>query len=314
MWLVSCFPLEMNRRTARWLGSFWWAISRKHRERALGHLRSALGAEYSEAQLTRIARGSFQHFAQLYLVELIFTPRVMTLWSWQRYVELEDTRRAIEALLTPRGALLITPHFGNYELIGFTLCRLGFPTTAIMRPLDNPLVNAFLVRTRAAAGLRLIDKKGASAQAGPLLQAGGLLGFIGDQDAGRKAIFAEFFGMPASTYKSIGLLAMSYEAPIIVGAAIRTGERFHYRLVLDRLIEPEEWQSLSDPLTWITQEFSRAMERCVRRAPEQYLWLHRRWKHQPPARTAGRDAAPPAEAPSATAAPASPSAGALTTP
>ena len=91
----------------------------------------------------------------------------------------------------------------------------------------------------------------------------------------------EFFSRPASTYKAIGLLAMRYEAPIIIGYARRTGDRFRYEVGITRIIEPKEWADRDDPLAWVTQEYTRAIESFVRDEPSQYLWIHRRWKTRP---------------------------------
>ena len=279
--IISCFSVEANLVTARIMGRLWWLGIKRHRHRAMDNLRPALGDRYNEQQLRHIARRSFEHFAQLYLVELVMTPRIVNKWSWPRYVELDGIRPALRELLGERGVIMLTGHFGNYELLGFTICRLGIPLTAVMRPLDNPLINRYLETSRAAGGLTLIYKKGATESAEAILSGGGTLCFIADQDAGRKGVFVDFFGRPASTYKSIGLLAMQQRVPIIVGAATRRGTGFHYRIFAKRIIQPEEWDQRDDPLRWITQTFSSALEAAIRTAPEQYLWAHRRWKHQP---------------------------------
>jgi KDO2-lipid IV(A) lauroyltransferase len=283
MWvvLISCFPVEMNLRTARLLGRVWWVLFPRHRDRAMNNLRPALGDRYDDAQLRRIARRSFEHFAQLYLVELVMTPRLITEWSWARYVKLGRLGPALRELLGGQGVILLTGHFGNYELLGYTICRLGLPLTAIMRPLDNPLINRYLVASREAGGLSLLYKRGVTAVAPEVIDQGGALCFIADQDAGRKGLFVDFFHRKASTYKSIGLLAMQKRVPVVVGYAARVSRGFHYRLDVERIIRPEEWAPQADPLFWITQTFSHALEAAIRRHPEQYLWMHRRWKHRP---------------------------------
>lgn len=291
--LMQCFPITWNLATARWMGWLWWLLFPRHRDRAMDNLRPALGDRYDEAGLRRIARESLEHFAQLYLVELVMTPRVITEWSWARHVELGHLGPALRELLSDRGCILLTGHFGNYELLGYTICRLGVPLTAVMRPLDNPLINRYLVSTRQAGGLTLLYKKGVSAVAGEVIDRGGGLSFIGDQDAGRKGLFVDFFNREASTYKSIGLLAMAKSVPIIVGSAVRTRRGFHYRIDVERIIQPCEWQGQDDELRWITQTFSTALENAIRRHPEQYLWMHRRWKHQPKPRAEATSAAAP---------------------
>lgn len=279
--IIGCFPIEMNLRTARLMGDVWWLLMKRHRERAMENLRPALGDRYSETQLLKIARRSFQHFAQLYLVEAVMTPRVINEWSWSRHVKLHDLGPALRELLQDRGVIMLTAHFGNYELLGYTLARLGLPLTALMRPLDNPLVNEFIVSSREAGGVSLLSKKGATEAADEVVANGRTLCFISDQDAGRKGIFANFFGRKASWYKSIGLLAMRHRAPLVVGYAARERPGFHYGIVVERIIQPEEWEQQDDPLPWITQTFAHALETGIRRHPEQYLWMHRRWKSRP---------------------------------
>ncbi len=290
--VIGCFPIEANRATARCMGRVWWWLLKRHRDRAMDNLRPALGRDYTNAQLRMIARASFEHFAQLYLVELALTPRLVNRWSWARYVELDGLGPALRELLSSRGVIMLTGHFGNYELLGFTIARLGLPLVAVMRPLDNPLINAYLERARRAGGLSLLYKKGVTQAATQVIAAGGTLCFIADQDAGRKGLFVDFFGRPASTYKSIGLLAMQFNVPIIVGSATRIGRAFRYRISVQRVIQPAEWADQPDPLRWITQTYSNALESAIRRAPAQYLWVHRRWKHQP---RAGSRPHPPAE-------------------
>ncbi len=281
--LMNCFPVEWNRQTARLMGRCWWLLMRKHRRRAMVNLIRALGRRTPRDRLFRIARLSFEHFAQLYLVELVMTPQLVTEWSWDRYVELDPgLAPGLREMLSRDGVIMLTAHFGNYELLGYTLARIGLPITAIMRPLDNPLINEYLVRSRAAGGVTLLMKRNMSQYADAVLRSGEPLCFIADQDAGSNGMFVEFFGRRASTYKSIGLLAMSRRVPIVVGHAVRIGDRFRYRIGIERIIRVEEWDSQSDPLRWITREFNRALENAIRRHPEQYLWMHRRWKHVAP--------------------------------
>ncbi len=279
--IIGCFPVDTNLRTARLMGRIWWLLMRRHRDRAMDNLRPALGDTYTDAQLRNIARRSFAHFAQLYLVELVMSPRIITEWSWSRHVELDTLGPALRELLRDRGLIMLTGHFGNYELLGYTICRLGVPITAIMRPPDNPLINRYLVAAREAGGLSLLYKKGVTAVAGDVIDRGGALCFIADQDAGRKGMFVDFFHRKASTYKSIGLLAMQKRVPVVVGYATRVRRGFHYRMAVERIIWPHEWDHQDDPLRWITQTFSSALEAAIRRWPEQYLWMHRRWKHRP---------------------------------
>ncbi len=298
--LFQMFPIDLNLRTARLIGDLWWLFDRRHRDRTKEHIRLAFGNTYSDEELTRLGRQCFRHWT-MYAVEFLCGMRLVNEWNVLRYVTPVDLKPLFELMLEKRGVILLTGHYGNFELSGYLFATVGFEAVAVMRPLDNPYLNDYVVRTRARQGLRLLNKTGVGAEAEDILKRGGTIGFVADQDAGRKGVFVDFFGQPASTYKSIALLAMACEAPIVVGGARRTGERFHYELAVERIIMPDEWADQEDPLRWITQEYSTALETLIRRAPEQYLWIHRRWKTAPGTRRKARrqhdknvDAASPA--------------------
>ncbi|MBK8267945.1 MAG: lysophospholipid acyltransferase family protein [Planctomycetes bacterium] len=221
-----------------------------------------------------------QHLTML-AVEVLRTPRQLTVSTWSRYVELRNLDAALRILLGKRGCIMLTGHYGNWEVLGYVLAVLGFDIVAVMRPLDNEYINHYLLDRREASGLTLLYKKGATRSAPDVIESGGALSFIADQNAGHKGLFVDFFGRKASTYKSIALLAMEYDVPIIVGCARRVGVGFKYEICVQRIIRPDEWKSRDDALMWVTQEYSKGIEDMVRAAPEQYLWIHRRWKSRP---------------------------------
>src|SRR4029079_18601184 len=103
-----------------------------------------------------------------------------------------------------------------------------------------------------------------------------------NETAAAKALFVPFSGRLASSYKSIGLLAVRNNVPIVVGSAVRLpGNRFKYELECSDVIEPAEWADQPDPLFYVVARFNRAMETMIRKTPEQYLWMHRRWRSRP---------------------------------
>jgi KDO2-lipid IV(A) lauroyltransferase len=176
---------------------------------------------------------------------------------------------------------MVTAHYANFELIGYMAGLFGFDIYSVARPLDNKYLNRFLCEVRQRHGLKLIDKKGAAEMMPRIIEQGSTLGFIADQDAGRKGIFVDFFGRKASTYKSIGLLAITYNLPIVVGCTRRVGNRFFFDYVLSRIIFPHEWADKEDPLTWVSAAYTKAIEDFIRQDPTQYWWVHRRWKTRP---------------------------------
>jgi KDO2-lipid IV(A) lauroyltransferase len=284
---MHCWPVEANLGVARLLGNFMYAVDRKHRERALANLRRSF-PEKSDADLRRLARRSMQQLFMLF-VETLFTTRLVRLDTAGRYVRLREFQHLLRMLMDGRhGLILLTGHDGNWEILGYVLATLGFQTTSIARPLDNPYVNDFLLKVRERKGQRIIAKKGATDEVLSVLESRGAVGFIADQNAGSKGIFVDFFGRKASTYKSIGLLAMQFEVPVVIGYARRVNDRFQFDLGVQDIIHPDDWKDQPDPLRYITQRYTKAIEDFVRADPGQYLWVHRRWKTRPKGEVAER--------------------------
>ena len=118
------------------------------------------------------------------------------------------------------------------------------------------------------------------------MRAGGKVATLGDQDAGPRGVFVEFFGRPASAHKAVALMAIEYDAPMAVVGVPRVGEPMRYETVCEEVIDPREYTDRPDAVKAITQRYHAALERLIRRHPEQYFWLHRRWKTQPAAKKA----------------------------
>ncbi len=274
------FPVDANLRTAKLLGSFMYAVDRKHRDRALANLARSF-PDMSDRQRRALAKRSMQQLFMLF-VEVLFTTRLVRIDTWADYVDLENFRDVLDLLLRPgQGLIMLTGHYGNWEILGYTLATLGFDTTSIARPLDNRLVNRWLLGIRERKGQRIIDKKGATPIVTGVLDAGGAIGIIADQNAGTKGMFVDFFGRKAATYKSIGLLAMQYRIPVVIGYARRVENKFHFKVGAQDIIYPADWDAQDDPLRYITQRYTKAIENFIRADPGQYLWVHRRWKTRP---------------------------------
>ncbi|MBC8107153.1 MAG: lysophospholipid acyltransferase family protein [Anaerolineae bacterium] len=279
MWM-HCWPIEMNLGFARLLGDFMYVIDKRHRDRAMGNLRRSF-PDMPERQRREMARQSMQQLFMLF-VEVMFTTRLVRIDTIAQVFELTNFDEVLRLLMKrDRGLIMLTGHYGNWEVLGYALATLGFETTSVARPLDNPHVNRWLLGVRERAGQRIIAKKGATDEVTDVLEKKGVVGFIADQNAGPKGVFVDFFGRKASTYKSIALLAMQYEVPVVIGYAQRLADRFHFRMATQDIIRPEDWKEQPEPMRYITQRYTKAIEDIVRRDPGQYLWVHRRWKSRP---------------------------------
>jgi KDO2-lipid IV(A) lauroyltransferase len=276
---LQCFPVEANLKTAQILGDLMFRLDRRHRERAEGNLRRSF-PDMPDVLRREMARRSMQQLIMLF-IEVLFTTRLVRIDTWSRFIHMNNFREVLDLLVRRKGVIMLTGHYGNWEILGYVLATLGFETTSVARPLDNPYVNDWLLGVRERMGQRIVDKKGATTTVGPVLDAGGTVAFIADQNAGTKGMFVDFFGRKASTYKSIGLLAMQYEVPVVIGYARRRRGRFEFDVGVQDVIRPADWQQQDDPLRYITQRYTKGIEDFVRGDPGQYLWVHRRWKTRP---------------------------------
>jgi KDO2-lipid IV(A) lauroyltransferase len=285
--LVVCvgqaLTVEQSYALARMLARVLYRVDRRHRLVGMENLRCAFGDRYDEAERDRIVRGVYEHFCMM-LMEILHIPRKLHPTTWRDRITLVGHEPVLDRLMSGGPMILLSGHFGNWEMAGYLFGVFGYPPSSVARTLDNPYLDHFLRRFRERTGQRMIPKNGGYDQMLDVLRGGGILSFLADQDAGQRGLYVDFFGRPASTHKAIALLAIEHRAPVVVGYARRIGPGFRYEVGCDAIIEPDEWTGTADDVRLLTQRYTTALEAVIRRAPEQYLWLHRRWKHQPRAR------------------------------
>lgn len=275
----------MTDSSARLFGDgFGWLayqIDRRHRRVADENLQFAF-PHLGPDERDRIIRRCFRHFTQL-IIEIARLVRKLHVQNWRQYVDLIHGERVVGAMTSGRSAMIVTGHFGNWELAGYALGLFGFQTYAVARTLDNPYLERLLRRFRERTGQRVLAKKGDFDQMTDLLRSGAVLATLADQDAGARGLFVDFFGRPASTHKAIALLSLEFDVPLIVAAVPRVEEPLHYHIVIADVIDPRDYAGRPDAVREITQRYTSALQREIAKYPEQYFWLHRRWKHQPKA-------------------------------
>ena len=285
---LGALPWDRATAVGAWLGRLGYAptgIRRGVTERQI----AAAFPEFSAARVREVARASYESLGRTTL-EAALVPRLGHAGILGLYERVEGWELLEEARAAGRGALLVTGHLGNWELGNFLLGLLGVRSSAIARRLDNPHLHRFVKRFRVRTGQTILDKHADYERIQAVLAEGGTLGVLADQDAGARGPFVPFFGRPASTTKAVALLALEHRAPILVLGVQKVAEPFRYRLTVEDTIHPEEYDAHPDAVVAITARFTAALERMIRRYPEQYFWLHRRWKHQPKARPARRAA------------------------
>jgi KDO2-lipid IV(A) lauroyltransferase len=288
--VVQAVSLQLGQKFAAGLAWLVYRLDKRHRQVAIDNLKHAFPGRYTDAQLDALVRAVFRHFCTL-MIEIVHLPRCFHRNNWRRYVQLPQGPALLGQMLSGRPVMFVTGHFGNWELGGFILGALGFKTYAIARTLDNPFIDHFLqVKFREKTGQQILSKDDDYDLIQKVLAGGGMLATLADQDAGQRGLFVEFFHRPASTHKAVALLALEYKVPLVVIGTAKVGEPMQYAVLVEDVILPEDYESRTDAVKQITQRFTAALERLVRRYPEQYFWLHRRWKHQPAKRQRKRAA------------------------
>ena len=285
--LAQMLTIEQAYALAGFLAWVLYRVDVRHRRVGVENLEVAFGDRYTPEERDRIVREVFRHFCCM-AMELMHTPRRMHLTNYRDHVDLVGHRPILDQLITGgRPLIFLSGHYGNWELAGYVFGLFGFPTVSIARTLDNPYLDRYLRSFRERTGQFLIPKSGGFDQMVEVLRSGQVLCFLADQDAGQRGMYVDFFGRPASTHKAIALLAIEHRAPVVVGVARRVGPGFRYEIRCEDIIDPDDLAGTPDDARMLTQRFTAALERLIRQDPTQYLWLHRRWKHQPKSKAAG---------------------------
>ena len=278
--LAQAMSVEQSYGFARWLATLLYRFDRRHRAIGVDNLRQAFGDQYTPSEREALVGRVYLHFCMM-LMEILHIPRKLHPTTWRDRITLVGHERVLDRLLDGGPLIMLTGHFGNWEMAGYLFGVFGFPPNSVARTLDNPYLEAYLKTFRERTGQKMIPKKGGYDEMLAVLQAGGVLSFLADQDAGERGMFVDFFGRPASTHKAIALMALEHQAPVVVGYARRIGPGFRYEVGCTELIDPSEFTGTAQDAQLLTQRYTTALEAIIRRDPDQYLWLHRRWKHQP---------------------------------
>lgn len=287
--VVQAIPLETGVRMARGLAWLMANVVRLRGEVVDENLRHAF-AGLSGEQRRRLTNRMWEHLFLL-VMEVSHAPRKIHETNWRRYVRLKNIAPLVAELLSDRPTMIVTAHFGNFEAGGYLLGILGFPSYAVARPLDNPFLNRFVNRFRGATGQYIVPKNGGYDQILAVLGRGGTLSLLADQYAGPKGCWVRFFDRPASAHKAIALLALEHQALVAVTYARRTEQPMRFEMCCAAMADPRDAEFSSAGVPALTQWYTRQLEDFIRCWPEQYWWVHRRWKDtrkkkKPPTRQA----------------------------
>ena len=239
--------------------------------------------QLNQAERQRIKCGMWNHLI-LMVCEIAHLPRKIHETSWLKHVSIKRQRELVTYLLSDRPIVVVSGHFGNFEAAGYMTGLLGFPAATIARTLDNQYLDRFVRDFRERRGQFILDKLGAAEPAKRLLEHGGMLSLLGDQYGGKKGCWVQFLGRPASSHKAIALFSLTSGAPLIVAYAVRKGKPLQFEIGLAGVADPVEGTEQTDGVRSLTQWYNQTLEELIIQYPEQYWWVHRRWKGRPPER------------------------------
>ncbi|MBL8889433.1 MAG: lysophospholipid acyltransferase family protein [Planctomycetaceae bacterium] len=223
---------------------------------------------------------SFEMWRHLILMgcEIAHAPRLVHDSNWRQYFSIADRRTLVRFFLDSRPVVLVAGHFGNFELGGYLCGILGNPTYTVARTLDNPFLHRFINDFRERSGQFILPKDGSSDLIEAALASGKTMTLLGDQYAGEKGIWTDFMGRPASCHKALALFTLSSGAPMVVVACRRTDGPLRLAVDFGGVVDPNHLPEELQSVRGLTQWYNEKIAAQAQADPEQYWWVHRRWK------------------------------------
>lgn len=249
-------------------------ILKIRRDVALENLKIAF-PEKSDSERIEIAYGSYKHFALMILefMRLIrWTPEQL-----KKMVQFESVEILEKLIEENKGIIINSAHFGNWEISVSYFSEFWMPTTGVQQKQKNPYIDKRMAAHRNRWGMQIIYSRGAVKNSLKALEQKRMLGLLGDQDGGANGIFVPFFGKMASTPPGPALIRVKSQAPIVFVYAIRVG-RFKFRIGIEPLNIEDNFELTEENLKSITRAYLEILEKYIQKYPEQYFWMHRRWK------------------------------------
>jgi KDO2-lipid IV(A) lauroyltransferase len=276
--LCRAIPHGWGMRLGGVLGMLGYYLIPRERRRTLEHLRIAFSGEKGLAERKRIARNSFCNMGKN-VVEMVNLSRVRP--DLDRRVILEGRKHLDDALAQGRGVIWLTAHLGNWEMIGWTMACLGYPVNVVARAVYDERLNRLLLKYREDASVRVIlrDSPSAGRQILQALKQGEILGMLIDQDTKVKGVMADFFGRKANTPAGPAILAVRRGVPVLPGFIHRVSNEKH-RIVIYPPVEVQKTEDSDQDAVANTERFNQVIEREIRRYPDQWVWVHRRWRRK----------------------------------
>lgn len=274
--LAGLVSPKTGERIGETLGDLAFDLIRKRRDLTVGHLTRVFGEQETAV---RLARSVYRHLGRTAVEHARLLTSSVT--DIRDRIETAGVEHIEWALGQGRGAVLVTGHFGYWELLGATVASLGYPIGVVAKDQHNPAVNRLIIRCRERLGMQIIPMASAMRPVLKTLKQNGCVGLLMDQDAGPGGTFVNFFDQPASTYQGPAVFALRTGAPVIPCFIVKNGIERH-RVVFETPIESTSTGDEDKDVHRVTQQYTSVLERYIRDYPDHWFWVHRRWKTRPP--------------------------------
>ncbi len=277
--VIGLIPQGAAIRIAGFLGRVWFVVDKRHRDVALQNLTHVFGTEKNAVQIRKLAR---QIFCNLILIIFeigwLMRKRVK---DFPKYFHVHGLHYLKAAHKKGKGVLVLTGHMGNWELMSMAAAMLGYPLSAIYRPMDFKPLDRFFIDLRGRYGTTLYPKKNAMRPILRGLKKGELVGILLDQKTNVKSgVFVDFFNRKACTNKGLALIALRTQTPVVPLFLLR--EKDGFRVEIGPEVPVIRTGDKEKDIRINTRQYNRVIEDVIRRYPDQWFWVHRRWKTKEP--------------------------------
>ncbi len=275
--LFSGLPLGAALAFGKGIGLFTFSVLRIRRRVAIENIARSF-PEKSPQEVQAIARRTFMNFGQS-IMEFMRLPRTSPR-ELQERVKFINAHLLAEGEQAGKGVILLSGHFGNWELMGAAIRALGYPISAIAREQRNNLVNDLINRHRHAVGIETIKLGMALRGILKALRDRRFVALLADQDAHDEGVFVNFLGRPSATATGPAVFALKTGAALIFGTCVR-GEKGHHTIHFQQIDFSDLNGLTEENIRILTQRHATALEECIRRWPDHWFWMHKRWKTKP---------------------------------
>lgn len=271
--VFSLFPFRISRKIGMCIGEIAYFIDRPHRLIAKENL-CAVFKDKKLQEINKIIKRVYLNLGQN-LAEFFYIPWVDRGFV-DKFVEIKGKEYMDRALAQGKGVINVVGHLGNWELINPIYRVFGYPLTAVAYPQNNRLTNEVINQYRTSSGAVIVTNEEPYKNLVEILRRGGLLSLVADQDAGGHGIFVDFLGKQASTVKGPAILSLRTSAPIIITCLVRNGAG--YQMIMSNPLELVRTGNWKEDVLVNTRLWCKVLEDYIYQYPDQWFWLHRRWK------------------------------------